>query len=51
LSRFLVRGVAGCGDAKLRGEFRKHVARARFDALFISPAAARLHSDYQRGMI
>jgi p-hydroxybenzoate 3-monooxygenase len=39
------------GDASLRGGFRKQAARARLDALFTSPAAARLHSDYQHGMI
>ena len=38
------------GDATQHGEFRKALARARLDALFTSPAAARLHSEYQRGM-
>ena len=39
------------GDPTLRGEFRQKVARARLDALFNSPTAGRLHSEYQQGMI
>jgi p-hydroxybenzoate 3-monooxygenase len=38
------------GDPALRGPFRQMIARARLDNLFNSPTAARLHSDYQRGM-
>ena len=38
------------GDPKQHGAFRQRTARARLDALFSSPAAARLHSDYQRGV-
>ena len=39
------------GDATLHGAFRQRTARARLDTLFGSPTAARLHSEYQRGMI
>lgn len=38
------------GDPALNGEFRKMAACARLDELFTSPVAARLHSDYQRGI-
>ncbi|MEN3208879.1 4-hydroxybenzoate 3-monooxygenase [Methylorubrum populi] len=38
------------GDPALHGDFRQMAARARLDELFDSPAAARLHSDYQRGV-
>ena len=38
------------GDPTLRGQFHQMSARARLDELFSSPVAARLHSDYQRGM-
>ena len=38
------------GDAAQHGEFRKMIARARLDALFTAPAAARLHGEYQRGL-
>ena len=37
------------GDPMLNGPFRQATARARLDELFSSPAAGRLHSDYQRG--
>ena len=37
------------GDPTLNGPFRQATARARLDELFSSPAAGRLHSDYQRG--
>ena len=37
------------GDPMLNGPFRQATARARLDELFSSPAASRLHSDYQRG--
>jgi p-hydroxybenzoate 3-monooxygenase len=39
------------GDPTRHGKFRRMIARARLDALFSSPAAARLHSEYQRGMV
>lgn len=39
------------GDPARRGKFHQMAARARLDALFDAPAAARLHSDYQRGMV
>lgn len=38
------------GDATQHGVFRQMMARARLDDLFSSPVAARLHSDFQRGM-
>lgn len=38
------------GDPALHGDFRQMAARARMDELFSSPTAARLHSDYQRGV-
>ena len=38
------------GDPALHGPVRQMMARARLDALFSSPDAARLHSAYQRGM-
>ena len=37
------------GDPTLRGRYRQMVARARLDELFLSPTAARLHGEYQRG--
>jgi p-hydroxybenzoate 3-monooxygenase len=39
------------GDPTRHGTFRQMTARARLDALFDSPTAARLHADYQRGMV
>jgi p-hydroxybenzoate 3-monooxygenase len=38
------------GNSKLHGEFRQMTARARLDELLSSDTAARLHSDYQRGL-
>jgi len=38
------------GDPTQHGVFRQMVARARLDDLFSSPVAARLHSDFQRGV-
>lgn len=38
------------GDPTQHGAFRQRTARARLDELFISLTAARLHSDYQRGV-
>jgi p-hydroxybenzoate 3-monooxygenase len=38
------------GDATQHGVFRQMIARARLNDLFSSPVAARLHSDFQRGM-
>ncbi|KIZ47328.1 MULTISPECIES: 4-hydroxybenzoate 3-monooxygenase [Rhodopseudomonas] len=38
------------GDPAQHGAFRQMTARARLDELFTSPAAARLHSDYLRGL-
>ena len=38
------------GDPTQHGTFRQMTARARLDNLFNSPTAARLHSEYQRGM-
>jgi p-hydroxybenzoate 3-monooxygenase len=38
------------GDPAQHGAFRQMVARARLDDLFNSSAAARLHSDLQRGV-
>ena len=38
------------GDASRHGSVRRAMARARLDALFASPAAARMHSDYLRGV-
>lgn len=37
------------GDPKLNGTFHQMTARARLDAMFSSPTAARLHSEYQLG--
>jgi p-hydroxybenzoate 3-monooxygenase len=37
------------GDATQHGPFRQQVARAQLAALFTSPTAALLHSEYQRG--
>ena len=39
------------GDPMQHGRFRQTIARARLDTLFNSPTAARLHSEYQRGMV
>jgi p-hydroxybenzoate 3-monooxygenase len=38
------------GDPVRHGVFRQMAARTRLDDLFSSPVAARLHSDFQRGM-
>lgn len=38
------------GDPAQHGTFRQMTARARLDNLFNSPTAARIHSEYQRGM-
>ncbi|WPV68024.1 4-hydroxybenzoate 3-monooxygenase [Chitinophaga sp. LS1] len=38
------------GDLTLNGTFRQMTARARLDNLFKSDTAARIHSEYQRGM-
>lgn len=38
------------GDPTQHGIFRQQAARARLEALFTVPAAARLHGEYQRGM-
>ncbi|MDR6116678.1 MULTISPECIES: 4-hydroxybenzoate 3-monooxygenase [Sphingomonas] len=38
------------GDPTQNGAFRQMTARARLDELFSSPVAARLHSDFQRGV-
>jgi len=38
------------GDPAQNGTFRQQIARARLDNLFNSETAARLHSEYQRGM-
>lgn len=37
------------GDPTQHGTFRQQTARARLDNLFVSPTAARLHAEYQRG--
>jgi p-hydroxybenzoate 3-monooxygenase len=39
------------GDPKQHGTFYQMVARARLDNLFNSQTSARLHSEYQRGMM
>jgi p-hydroxybenzoate 3-monooxygenase len=39
------------GASTQHGKFRQMIARARIDALFNSPTADRLHSEYQRGMV
>ena len=39
------------GDPSYQGVFQQKAARARLDTLFSSPAAGRLHSEYQRGTI
>lgn len=39
------------GDPSQHGTFYQMIARARLDNLFSSPTAARLHSEYQRGLI
>lgn len=39
------------GDPTLHGKFRQAIARARIETLFHSPAAARVHSDYQQGSV
>jgi p-hydroxybenzoate 3-monooxygenase len=38
------------GDSTLHGAFRQMAARARLDGLFNSKTAARLHSEYQKGL-
>lgn len=38
------------GDSSVNGKFRQMTARARLDELFNSATAARMHSEYQRGM-
>lgn len=38
------------GDPAQHGAFRQMTSRARLDELFSSPVAARLHSDFQRGV-
>jgi len=38
------------GDLTLNGTFRQMTARTRLDNLFKSDTAARIHSEYQRGM-
>jgi len=39
------------GDSSQHGSFRQTTARARLATLFTSPAAARLHSEYHRGVV
>ncbi len=39
------------GDPTLHGKTRQMMARARLDALFASPTAVRIHSEYQRGVV
>lgn len=39
------------GDPAQHGALRQMTARARLDALFDSPLAARLHGEYQRGTV
>lgn len=39
------------GNPAQHDTFRQMIARARLDELFDSPTAARLHVEYQRGMI
>jgi p-hydroxybenzoate 3-monooxygenase len=38
------------GDPAQHGSFRQMIARARLTNLFDSPTAARLHSEYLRGV-
>jgi len=49
-SAWMTNTMHDAGDPTLRGKVRQMMARARLDALFESPAAARLHSEQQRGM-
>jgi p-hydroxybenzoate 3-monooxygenase len=39
------------GDPTQHGTLRQMMARSRLDTLFSSPTAARLHSEFQRGII
>jgi len=39
------------GDPGQHGGLRQMIARARIDALFESPGAARLHAEFQRGTV
>lgn len=48
-SAWMTETMHDAGDPTGRGAFRRKVARARLDALFDTPAAARLHGEFQRG--
>lgn len=39
------------GDASLHGTFRQMTARARLETILHAPAAARVHGDYQNGVL
>lgn len=49
-SAWMTETMHDAGDPALKGPFCQMTARARLDELFSSPAAGRLHSDYQRGV-
>jgi p-hydroxybenzoate 3-monooxygenase len=50
-SVWMTEAMHDAGDPTQHGKFRQAIARARLDTLFSSTTAARLHSEYQRGMV
>lgn len=48
-SAWMTETMHDAGDPTGRGAFRRKVARARLEALFDTPAARRLHGEFQRG--
>lgn len=48
-SAWMTETMHDAGDPAQRGAFRRMTARARLAALFDSPAARRLHGEFQRG--
>jgi p-hydroxybenzoate 3-monooxygenase len=50
-SEWMTDTMHDAGDPTLHGRFRQAIARARIETLFHSSAAARVHSDYQQGLL
>jgi p-hydroxybenzoate 3-monooxygenase len=50
-SQWITDTMHDAGNPSLRGAFQQKISRARLDALFASPTAIRLHSEYQQGML
>nr|WP_219134035.1 hypothetical protein [Janthinobacterium sp. UMAB-60] len=50
-SAWMTDTMRDAGNASQHGNLRQMTARARLDALFDSPTVARLHGEYQRGIV